>query len=456
MLLDSESIAKKHLQFKEELLWQGVPVTSKTVKVLKPILHLLMIVSAAFTLFGLFVLVTEIIIPYQQQLLTESKFNQSLRTVLLNASGAIFFFAFYKLLPRNYYNETKTVYVITNQRALILGRTEKDPTKFEVKQQWGKGEFKSVQLKSNTGRDLMFVDDFLLADDEEGRKGRMVSSMGFEDVEDVKGAIEAFKKWKKPSDKLSLLENNGMGFFIKLPVDWTANSDLVNPKHRDNTLMALIAGEIGGDDGQLMREFKLGKNWNTLLLTKRDNTKSGGNPRHDYVYMLVESALRKELPEAETTFSAKGIGSFWKALENGGLFTDFFKKDMLIFEFDTPCVKDKKTEKMQLRRNAAAKKTDLKNGMESFEMIGDLKLQERGFKLRQLYSYKKVPWDDENPEICLHIRFTLLCQSSDKDKVFNRYKDRLTELAGSVEVHIPNIPESEADAKAKSAPEKKD
>ena len=426
MLLDSESIAKKHLQFKEELLWQGVPVTSKTVKVLKPILHLLMIVSAAFTLFGLFVLVTEIIIPYQQQLLTESKFNQSLRTVLLNASGAIFFFAFYKLLPRNYYNETKTVYVITNQRALILGRTEKDPTKFEVKQQWGKGEFKSVQLKSNTGRDLMFVDDFLLADDEEGRKGRMVSSMGFEDVEDVKGAIEAFKKWKKPSDKLSLLENNGMGFFIKLPVDWTANSDLVNPKHRDNTLMALIAGEIGGDDGQLMREFKLGKNWNTLLLTKRDGTRGGGSPRHNYVYIMIESALRKEIPETEMTFGVKGIGNFWKALEKDGLFTDFFNNHMLIFEFDQPCVKDEKTEKMKLRRNAAAKKIDLKNGMESYEMLGDLKLQSQGFKLRQIYSYKVIPWDDENPLMCLHIRYTLLCQSSEKDKIFNKYKDQLS------------------------------
>lgn len=456
MMPDSEAIAQKHLQFKEKLLWQGVPLASKTVKVLSPIVHLLKIVSAAFTLFGLFVLVSDIIIPNYQQRLTESMFDQSIRTVLLNAFGAIFFFAFSKLLPRNYYNETSTVYVITSQRALILGRTEKDPTKFEVKQQWGKGEFRSVQLKSNTGRDLMFVDDFLPIDDEEGRKGRMVSSMGFENVEDVKGAIEAFKQWKKTPEKSSPLDNNGMGYSIKLPADWTVNSAQVNPNHRDNTLMTLIAAEVGGDDGQLMREYKLGKDWNTLLLTKRDHTKSGGNPRHEYVYMLVESALRKELPETETTFSAKGIGNFWKSLENGGLFTDFFKKDMLIFEFDAPCEKDKKTEKMKLRRNAAAKKIDLKNGMESFEMISDLKLQERGFKLRQLYSYKKVPWDDENPEMCLHIRFTLLCQSSDKDKVFNKYKDQLTELAGSVEVHIPNIPGSEAEAKAKSTPEKKD
>lgn len=453
MLLDSESIARAHLQFKEQLLWQGVPVTTKTVRVLKPILHLLMIVSAAFTLFGLFVLVTEIIIPNFQQRLTERMFDQSIRTVLLNAFGAVFFFAFYKLLPRNYYNEMRTVYVITNQRAFILGRTEKDPTKFEVKQQWGKGEFKSVQLKSNTGRDLMFVDDFLLTDDEEGRKGRMVSSMGFEDVEDVKGAIEAFKLWKKPPEKLSVLENNGMGFFIKLPVDWTANSALVNPKSRDNTLMALIAGEIGGDDGQLMREFKLGKEWNTLLLTMRDATKGGGSPRHNYAYIMIESALRKEIPEAETTFGAKGIGNFWKSLENGGLFADFFKKNMLIFEFDQPCVKDEKTEKMKLRRNAAAKKIDLKNGMESYEMLGEFRLQDQGYKLRQLYSYKVIPWDDEDPVMCLHLRYTLLCQSSEKDKIFNKYKDRLTEIAATVDIPLPGLPE-EAPEK-KSAPEKK-
>ncbi len=462
MIRDIEGVVKGQLNPREKLIWHGQPVTSKTVKTLQPIETLLLTFSLAFFGYAIYIIAFDIVVAHQAGRLYGDQVYYAVRNILLALFGGVFFLGFRHYLPQNFYSENNVIYAVTDQRALIIKRDQKDQKKFKISDQWGAGDVKKASLKKrgDSSGDIWFAEDFVQLGDKDDGGRKPVGWRGFDNVEDVAGAFNALKEWEKVRrQKTYQVDNEGLGFSIGIPPSWTANSFLLKPEHRDNTFIALLSGEVLDDDGQLLRGAKIGKKWNTLVLTKRQTTdRKEDSARHKYISIIIDAALRKEIPEGDSKFSVSNkdvnLGKFF---EDKDQLTIMMKRSITIFEFNDACVQDKKTKKWKVRYNARAKEVDYNNGMRCFDMpMGNIKIMNRGFKFRHVYCYRVIPWDDFDPELCLHIRLSFLCYDSEKDKVYNGNNKVLNDIAASIKIlNLPEEEEAPAEEKPADKPKPK-
>ena len=132
MIRDIEGEVKKNLNPREKLIWHGQPVTSKTVKTLQPIETLLLTFSLAFFGYAIYIIAFDIVVAHQAGRLYGDQVYYAVRNILLALFGGVFFMGFRHYLPKNFYSENNVIYAVTDQRAIIIKRDQKDQKKFKI------------------------------------------------------------------------------------------------------------------------------------------------------------------------------------------------------------------------------------------------------------------------------------------------------------------------------------
>lgn len=449
MFTSIESIIQEYAHSKEEILWCGHPVTSKPVRTITPILLLLLMIAAAFFLYAGYVAVFEMYLG-EPGLLAE-KIAQNRNRIIFGIGGGVFFLAFRAVLSRTMQDERmeQIYYAVTTRRAFVVDHANKKVTK-----EWGAGDIQKVSMRKRgeSGGDIWFVEEAQEMGKLEGGGERTpLIWQGFTNTEDVKGAFEALQTWKKRQREPSTIENEKMKFRVTLPNDWSIYSLMIEKEHRDNLFFSIISAELIGED-RLLKTVKLGGEWNTLILTKRIHQEMLSDyGRLHYLTILVESALREELPTGGVSrFHNREKVDLNAFMKDPYRFMKTLRKTIMVCEFDNLCVLDQESGQYKARVNAAASKAEL-NAMESYEMTGSLDVMGQGYKFKQVYSYQIL-----DSELCLHLRYTFFCTDAEKEKFFKENNGVLNTIVKSVRAlgTVPGKEKAEEKPKEKEKPKK--
>lgn len=441
MFGDTESIVKKYLQSGEDTLWCGHPVTVQSDKPLIAIRRLLLGIGLAFALYAVYVLIFEVFLGASAG--TPSGSSLAMRNkIIFGVAGAVFFLIFRHVLSRTVKRDTEaTYYAITNRRAFIV-----DHTSQKIVKEWGAGDIRkvSVRKRGESGGDLLFAEEAQALGkivEEEGGERAPLMWVGFEDIDDVANAAEAIKTWKKLQRETNTIANEKLKFRISLPSDWSGYGYKIEREHRDNLFFSILSAELIGED-RLLKTVKVGGEWDTLILARRTSEELGSDfGRLYYMVILVEAALREEMPIAgDKRFTNSDKVNLEAFAKDPGRFFNTLKKTIMICEFNQLCDFDQEKQHYKVRVNKAAQKAEL-NAMTSFKMEGSLNVMGSGYKFKQIYSYQPV-----SDKLCLHLRYTFFCTDKDKEKYYKESHGVLDSIVKSARALTPEAEKSEEKA----------
>jgi hypothetical protein len=207
---------------------------------------------------------------------------------------------------------------------------------------------------------------------------------------------------------------------------------MIDREHRDNLFFSILSAELIGED-RLLKNVKVGGEWDTLILAKRiSEDLSSDFGRLYYMVILVEAALRDEMPIAGgkmfTNSEKVNLETFAKDPHR---FFNTLKKTIMICEFNNLCDYNNDKQNYKVRVNKAAKKDQL-NAMKSFKMEGSLNIMGNGYKFKQIYSYQPL-----SDKLCLHFRYTFFCTDKDKEKHYKENHNVLETIVKSVRALTP-------------------
>jgi hypothetical protein len=434
MFGDTESIVKKYLNSGEEILWSGHPVTTRSDKPVLAIRLLLLIIGLAFIFYAAYVFVVKIYLVPADGGLPPGAAAAARNKIIFGFVGALFFWVFRYILSRSVKQDTEQIfYAITNQRALAI-----DDGNEKILREWGAGDVQkvSVRKRGDSGGDLLFAEEAhtlgKIDEDDGGGERTPLQWVGFENIDDIANAANAIKAWRKLQRESNTIQNEKLKFRISIPNDWSGYSYMIDREHRDNLFFSILSAELIGED-RLLKNVKVGGEWDTLILAKRiSEDLSSDFGRLYYMVILVEAALRDEMPIASgkmfTNSEKVNLETFAKDPHR---FFNTLKKTIMICEFNNLCDYNNDKQNYKVRVNKAAKKDQL-NAMKSFKMEGSLNIMGNGYKFKQIYSYQPL-----SDKLCLHFRYTFFCTDKDKEKHYKENHNVLETIVKSVRALTP-------------------
>ncbi|HQU73083.1 MAG: hypothetical protein KDI06_17495 [Calditrichaeota bacterium] len=431
-----------HLIADEEVLWIGRPIRDSGLSGGRVLFWALIIMGFFFVGYGFAQFFYDgLFFDVLESLRGEATRPESgglIKTVFLKILAGLFFFAASRIPFLREEVEEKTIYAVTNMRAIILEDGE------EITDQWGVGDIHKpnvnmVDRDKDIGNVWFTEEEEDLGDGDTGPRRPIVWN-GFRRVRNPKEVKKALDALLGQSSKKRRLVNPLMRFALEIPAEWSLHKIAMPDDKRDNLLMAMLSAKVV-DRTRAIPKANYQAPWSALVLSKRlDSQLKSEEGRITYLTLLAEfchTPLVPITPDAFARYTWDKHTEIDDLVKGPPVLAETLRQALNVCQYEKLLAFGEKHEPPKVRINSHAKKVDLGGDQIAFAVENDISLFGHSLKIRQLYTYESQDWPErfKSKSLTLHQRFTLIATDRDKAKFYLENKNLLEEMAKSVVVH---------------------